>query len=94
MFFINLGKMDGLREREMIELIAKATRIKGKEISGLRLKGAYSFFEAPVHYRDLIMAAFRGVSYQGRRVRVEIQNEREAFPKKKKHKGSSRDMHR
>ncbi len=94
LFFINLGKMDGLGDRDMIELITKATRIKGKEISGLRLKGAYSFFEAPKTYSELIIQSFRGVSYQGRRVRVEIQNEREAFPKKKKHGGSSRDMKR
>jgi hypothetical protein len=78
----------------MIELITKATKIKSKEISDLRLKGAYSFFEAPKTYSELIMQSFRGVSYQGRRVRVEIQNEREAFPKKKKHGGSSRDMKR
>jgi len=94
MFFINLGKMDGLHERDMIDLISKATRIKGKEISGLRIKGAYSFFEVPIYHRELIMSAFKGVSYHGRRVRVEIQNEREAFPKKKKHHGSSRDMKR
>ena len=94
LFFINLGKMDGLGDREMIELITKATKIKSKEISALRLKGAYSFFEAPKTYSELIIQSFRGVSYQGRRVRVEIQNEREAFPKKRKHGGSSRDMHK
>ncbi len=94
MFFINLGKMDGLHERDMIDMISKATSIKGKEISGLRIKGAYSFFEIPKNYSEMIVQAFKGVSYQGRRVRVEIQNEREAFPKKKKHQGSSRDMKR
>ncbi|MBX7108304.1 MAG: DEAD/DEAH box helicase [Chitinophagales bacterium] len=88
--FINLGKMDELTEEKLLSIIRQATQLKGKEIMNLRLKGAYSFFYLDDQYVNAVVHAFKGASYRGRRIRVEVQNENEERREKKPHrKGSS-----
>ncbi len=78
--------MDGLDGHQLRELIREAAKVKSKEIGHVRLKGAYSFIEIPSELTERVLQSFKGVSYHGRRVRVEIQNEPVEFPKKKKYR--------
>lgn len=88
--FINLGKMDELNEEKLLQIIRQATQLKGKEIMNLKLKGAYSFFYVEDQAVNPVVHAFKGASYRGRRIRVEVQNENEARYEKKPHrKGQS-----
>lgn len=84
--FINLGKMDELSEEKLLGIIRQATQLKGKEIMNLRLKGAYSFFYLDDQYVNAAVHAFKGASYRGRRIRVEVQNENEERREKKPHR--------
>ncbi len=94
LMFINLGKMDHLTVKDLVEMVKQVGQLKHYQVGDIRLKGAYSFFEVPSNTSDKLVHAFNGFVYRGRRVRVEIQNERMEFPKKKAHKGGSRDMKR
>ncbi|MGB3076186.1 MAG: DbpA RNA binding domain-containing protein, partial [Chitinophagales bacterium] len=88
--FINLGKMDELTEEKLLGIIRQATQLKGKEIMNLKLKGAYSFFYVDDQFVNPVVHAFKGASYRGRRIRVEVQNENEERRERKPHrKGSS-----
>lgn len=92
LMFINLGKMDNVSPKDLVEMIKQVGTVKAHEIGDIRLKGAYSFFEVPASVSQRVVQSFNGFVFRGRRVRVEIQNERQEFPKKKSHKGSSREM--
>ena len=92
LMFINLGKMDNLGAKELVEMVKQVGNVRPHDIGDIRLKGAYSFFELPANQSQRVVQAFNGFVYRGRRVRVEIQNERQEFPKKKAHKGGSREM--
>lgn len=94
LMFINLGKMDHLIVKDLVEMVKQVGGLKHYQIGDIRLKGAYSFFEVPANESERLVKAFNGFVYRGRRVRVEIQNERIEHPKKKGHKGTSRDMKR
>ncbi len=92
LMFINLGKMDNVGPKDLVEMIKQVGTVKAHEIGDIRLKGAYSFFEVPTSVSQRVVQSFNGFVFRGRRVRVEIQNERQEFPKKKAHKSSSREM--
>ncbi|MBK7443320.1 MAG: DEAD/DEAH box helicase [Bacteroidetes bacterium] len=92
LMFINLGKMDNVGAKDLVEMIKQVGNVRSHDIGDIRLKGAYSFFEVPANVSQRVVQAFNGFVYRGRRVRVEIQNERQEFPKKKAHKGGSREM--
>lgn len=84
--FINLGKMDELSEEKLLSIIRQATQLKAKEIRNLKLKGAYSFFYIEDQFVNQVVHAFKGASYRGRRIRVEVQNENEERRAKKPHR--------
>jgi ATP-dependent RNA helicase DeaD len=84
--FINLGKMDQLSEEKMLALIRQATQLKSKDIMNLKIKGAYSFFHVEEPFVNTVVHAFKGASYQGRRIRVEVQNENDQPREKKVHR--------
>ena len=71
-FFINLGKMDGLDTRTMLDFVEDVTGISKDAIQKMELKGAYSFFEVEKDKAETVMNEFKGVEYKTRQVRVEI----------------------
>ena len=75
LMFINLGKMDNLGAKELVEMVKQVGNVRPHDIGDIRLKGAYSFFELPANQSQRVVQAFNGFVYRGRRVRVEIQNE-------------------
>ncbi|MEZ5014491.1 MAG: DEAD/DEAH box helicase [Chitinophagales bacterium] len=93
-FFINLGKMDQLSPKGLMDMISEVSGIPHNQFGDVRLKGAYSFFEVPDAMTGRVRESFRRIHYRGRNIRVELQNEQEAFPRKKGHKGRSKDMHK
>ncbi len=71
-FFINLGKMDGLDKSKMLEVIDEFTGLEKKDIGQIDLMGAYSFFEVDKSLSDKVLEGFKGAELQGRQVRVEV----------------------
>ena len=96
LLFINLGKMDHIGPKDLLVMICQVGKLKAHQIGDIRLKGAYSFIEVPANASQTIIQAFNGFIYRGRRVRLEIRNDKEeSFSEKRRsHKGSSREMPR
>ncbi len=94
LLFINLGKMDHLSPKDLLNMFCQVGKLKPHQIGDIRLKGAYSFVEVPGQSTQQIVRSFNGFIYKGRRVRVEIRSAMdEGFTEKPRaHKGSSREM--
>ena len=94
LLFINLGKMDHIGPKDLLMMISQVGKLKPHQVGDIRLKGAYSFVEVPANVSDSIIKSFNGFIYRGRKVRIEIQNEKsESFKEKPRaHKGNSREM--
>ena len=69
--FINLGSVDNFTRGDMLGYICNNTRISGKAIGKIDLKGVYTFFEVENAAVDKVFSGFQQVDFNGRSVRVE-----------------------
>lgn len=73
--FINLGSVDDFNRGELLGYICNNTRISGRIVGKIDVKGVYSFFEVMNSEVDKIISGFKGIEYKGRPVRIEISGE-------------------
>ncbi|HVS93715.1 MAG TPA: DEAD/DEAH box helicase [Mucilaginibacter sp.] len=93
--FINLGSVDGFSRGDLLGFICNNTKISGKTVGKIDVKGVYSFFEVQNADVDKIFSGFKGVDYHGRDVRIEISGDggnerRNGASNYKKREGSDR----
>src|SRR5690606_28586669 len=69
--FINLGSVDDFSRGDMLGYICDNTRISGKVVGKIELKGVYTFFEVENAAVDKVFSGFQNVDFNGRTVRVE-----------------------
>ncbi len=69
--FLNLGSVDEFTRGDMLGYICNNTRISGKSIGKIDLKGVYTFFEVENSSVDKVFSGFSNVDFNGRQVRVE-----------------------
>ena len=69
--FINLGSVDEFTRGDMLGYICNHTRLSGKAIGKIDLKGVYTFFEVENASVDKVFSGFQDVDFNGRSVRVE-----------------------
>ncbi len=75
-FFINLGSVDDFTRGDMLGFICNNTKLSGKSIGKIDLKGVFTFFEVENDVADKVMQEFKGVDFQGRDVRIELAGDR------------------
>jgi len=73
--FINLGSVDEFNRGEMLGYICNNTKISGRSVGKIDVKGVYSFFEVQHEDVDKVMTSFKGIDFKGREVRIEISGE-------------------
>lgn len=69
--FINLGSVDDFTRGDILGYICNTTRISGKAVGKIDLKGVYTFFEVENTSVDKVFSGFQNVDFNGRTVRVE-----------------------
>jgi len=69
--FINLGSVDEFTRGDILGYICNTTRISGKAVGKIDLKGVYTFFEVENTSVDKVFSGFQNVDFNGRTVRVE-----------------------
>lgn len=69
--FINVGKLDGIRPTNIMEMINRRLPGPRIDIGRIDLMKSFSFFEIPEEFEEEIIEAFAGVVYKGREVHVE-----------------------
>lgn len=73
--FINLGSVDEFSRGDLLGYICNQSKISGRIIGKIDVKGVYSFFEVPHSEVDKVTAGFNGAEFKGRPVRIEIAGE-------------------
>lgn len=73
--FINLGSVDEFNRGDLLGYICNTTKISGRTVGKIDVKGVYSFFEVQNEDVDKVMASFKEAEHKGRPVRIEISGE-------------------
>ena len=73
--FINLGSVDDFSRGEMLGFICNNTKISGRTVGKIDVKGVYSFFEVQNADVDQVFNSFKEVDFKGRQVRIEVAGE-------------------
>ncbi len=73
--FINLGSVDGFSRGDLLGYICNTSKISGRTVGKIDVKGVYSFFEVPNDEVEKVQSGFKGADFQGREVRIEISGE-------------------
>jgi ATP-dependent RNA helicase DeaD len=74
--FINLGSVDDFTRGDMLGFICNQSKISGKAVGKIDLKGVYTFFEVENSSAQQVQDAFKSVDFQGRNVRIELAGDR------------------
>ena len=61
----------------MLGFICNNTRISGKSVGKIDLKGVFTFFEVEESAVNQVIEGFKSVDFQGRDVRIELAGDRE-----------------
>lgn len=73
--FINLGSVDEFNRGDLLGYICNNTKISGRTVGKIDVKGVYSFFEVQHDDVEKVTNGFKGIEFKGRPVRIEISGE-------------------
>jgi len=85
-FFISIGKKDGVLPKNIIGMINDNAQDRDINIGTIDIRDSYSFFEVGDRYSDKVLGSLRNVKFKGRKVRIEVTEERTENRKKGKRK--------
>ncbi len=75
-FYINIGRKDGINPKNIIGMINDYGRDRDINIGAIDIKDSFSFFEAGEKYTDKLLKAFKNAKFKGRKLRVEVTEDR------------------
>lgn len=70
--FINLGSVDVEGKGEFLKIVTQTGSIKAGMIGKIRLQSKHSFFEVPQDMVESVINSFKGVEFDGRSLRVNL----------------------
>lgn len=70
-FFIDAGSKDDMNPGQLINLINRQTRNRDIGIGKIEIMKSFSFFEVDEHHSDMIERAFKGATFNRKKVLVE-----------------------
>ncbi|MDR3693166.1 DEAD/DEAH box helicase [Mucilaginibacter sp.] len=73
--FINLGSVDEFNRGDLLGYICNNTKISGRTVGKIDVKGVYSFFEVQHDDVEKVTNSFKDIEFKGRPVRIEISGE-------------------
>lgn len=73
--FINLGSVDEFNRGDLLGYICSTTKISGRSVGKIDVKGVYSFFEVPHEDVEKVMSSYKDIEFKGRPVRIEVSGE-------------------
>ncbi len=74
-FFINVGSVDGFIKEDMVHLLADLSGVERKNFGKVKLLKNRSYFEVDKSYEKGFEKKFDGVEFEGRAVRVHVDND-------------------
>lgn len=89
-FFINAGSQDGLEPAYLIGLINENTKKRDIDIGKIEIMKKFSFFEVDSDYTEKVIKGFKKAEYDGRRVVVELAQDKKEVEFGKRQKTNSK----
>lgn len=81
-FYINLGEKDRITPPDLLGLVNRSTRQRDVEVGRIDIMRKFSFFEVDEYYTEALLAGFRNITLNKKKVIVEITSgERNFAPK-------------
>lgn len=74
--FVNIGKIDRLQPKNLVEMITAHTGVPGNIIGSIEILDKFTFVDVPREFAPEILAAFKSFRLKGRRVSFEQANRR------------------
>ncbi len=71
-FFLNLGKKDGIRPKDILGAVAGECNIPGNDIGDIEILDKFSFFNAAKEHKNIILKKMNDSSIKGKDVVVEL----------------------
>lgn len=68
--FINLGRIDELSKKDLIDIICDYSKVKKTDIGDIEMQKSISFFEIDQKFSKKVMSSFKDVEINGRKLRV------------------------
>lgn len=69
-FFINIGKVDSVSKSELLSFVVRQTKVAHDHVQKIEMFDKHSFFEIKHNMPSKITACFKGISIDGRALRV------------------------
>lgn len=70
--FINIGKLDKVKKKQILKLIGEKCQLKERQIDDIVIMDKFSFVTIPTSKAKDVVHAINGMRYNGRRINVEI----------------------
>jgi ATP-dependent RNA helicase DeaD len=70
--FITVGKMDSIKNKDIIGSISSNTIVSGSEIGKIKILDKYSFVEIPGEYVNEVLKDMQGKEIKGRKCNIEV----------------------
>jgi len=88
-FYINLGEKDRITPPDLLGLVNRSTRQRNVEVGRIDIMRKFSFFEVDEYFTETLLAGFRDITVNKKKVIVEITSgERNFAPKPFNGKGN------
>lgn len=69
---INVGKLDRIGNKTLVDLIYKNTGIESRYINNVKVLDKFSFFDCPMKDEKKVLSAFKKYSLKGRQVNAQV----------------------
>ncbi len=80
--FMNIGTMDHVQPKNIVQSIASKTSMSGKLIGEIDIHKNFTFVEVPAEFAEEVMDSMRNFTHHGRKVHIEKASKRQT-PKQK-----------
>lgn len=91
-FFINLGQKDGLQWQDLKDFVKEVADLGRNDVAHAESKGSFGFFSVKGDLAEKVQEAFEGVTFEGRRVSIEVANKSGGGGGRGRSKGGKRDF--
>ncbi|MDF3000285.1 MAG: helicase [Bacillota bacterium] len=80
--FMNIGTMDHIQPKHIVQTIAAKTSLAGKLIGEIDIHKNFTFVEIPSEFADEVMDSMRNYTHRGRKVQIEKAAKRQGLKNK------------
>ncbi|HYG50266.1 MAG TPA: DEAD/DEAH box helicase [Flavobacteriales bacterium] len=77
-FFVNIGGANGINKGALLRKICDAGNVSSNEVGRIDMRDEFSFFEVKTEIARHIFESFKGIEWEGKRLRIEIAEKRDS----------------